>query len=430
MATLAGDTRVREGRPPTAPPARPLDIALLGLGRIGSAVARRIASGAGHHRARIAAALVRDPARRREAPLPDGATITNDPDALFARQPDVVVELLGGVEPAFTLVARALALGIPVVTANKSLLAARGRALESLAADRGVPLLYEASVLAGVPFLGALARRPHAASLSRIAGILNGTSNFVLGRMDSGASFDGALADAQRLGLAEPQPDNDVQGLDAAEKLAILIRHFGWGHIAPGRIDTSGIDGLDPAVLAAARACGGIIKPVVLGERSGTRVTAFAGPAFLPGAHRLARVTGADNALVLSAPYGDLVYAGPGAGPDATAATVLDDVGEAVTGRNRPAHEEPRPLLDVGEPDTAWFVWLTADDGVPSGEEGAARLGAHGIWLRHTSLGAGTGAGGCALLTCRVPKARLDAALAALRAATGCTSAALRVLED
>ncbi|CAN5421791.1 homoserine dehydrogenase [soil metagenome] len=424
MVTLATGSLAPQVRASTPTSSRPIDIALLGLGCIGAAVTRRLVDGQGGHHIQVTGALVREPARRRDLPLRGDTLITSDPDAIFARRPDVVVELLGGLDPAFTLVARALTLGIPVVTANKSLLAARGHELDALAARAGVPLLYEASVLAGVPFLGALARRPHASTISRLQGIVNGTSNFVLARMAAGASFAAALAEAQRLGLAEPEPAHDVHGIDAAEKLTVLLRHFGWGHVAPSRVETSGIAALTPDHLEGARKSGGTIKPIVLAARSHDRIAAFSGPAFLPHAHRLSGVNGVDNAVVLSTSYGDLVHSGPGAGPDATAATVLDDVIEAA--ERRPVAPARRDVaIDAGELETGWFVSLSGAGPLPPCEEVADFLGSHGIWMRRSSRDGNA----AFLLTYPAPKARIDGALAALHAAAGTTSLALRAVE-
>jgi homoserine dehydrogenase len=399
-------------------------VALLGAGRIGCAVAARLprARGRDGQRARIVVALVRDPARRDRGSL-RGAALTGDPEAVFTTGPDVVVELLGGVEPAATLVMRALDRGIPVVTANKSLLAAHGAGLAARAAAHGVPFLYEASVLAGVPFLGALARRREAASVSRIQGIVNGTSNYILTRMAAGVTVAGAVADAQRLGLAEPSPDHDLLGLDAAEKLAVLIHHLGWGRVAPAAIETSGIGALDPHDLAAARLFGGSIKPLVTAARGAGGLMAFSGPAFVPAAHQLSGVEGVENALVLTTRTGDVTYRGPGAGPDATAATVIDDLFEA-------AEREPRPPgpnaadLHPTTLSTGWFVRLGGPR-LPAWEDVGDLCGAYGVWMRRTERFADRGY----LLTHPAAPDRLSGALGALRAAAGLEGLAVRAVE-
>lgn len=410
------------GTPSHPPRPRSIEIALLGAGGIGSALARRIGR-SDHPPARIVRALVRDPGKPREAPFPAGC-LTTDADAVFDPRPDVVVELLGGVEPAATLVARALSRGIPVVTANKSMLAARGAELAALAVRAGVPLLYEAAVLAGVPFLGALASRASAAAISRLEGIVNGTCNVLIGALAEGTPLQVALADATRRGLAEPRPDNDLHGVDAAEKLAVLLRHLRWGEIEARGIETGTLEALTPADLAAAAAFGGVIKPVVFAARRGHSIEAFSGPAFLPSSHRLARVDGVENAIVFTTPHGTVVHGGPGAGPDATAATILDDAIEAAGGC---AWQAPVSGVAVqpGEPHTGWFVRLAGAGALPPADEIADFLGAHGIWMRRSS----TDPLSTHHLTYPAPKARLDRALASLGHASGLTSLALRTLE-
>jgi homoserine dehydrogenase len=359
--------------------------------------------------------------------------VTTDAGALFARRPSVVIELLGGVQPALTLVTYALANGIAVVTANKSLLAAHGPELAALSARTGVPLFYEASVLAGVPFLGALSRRPHAAGVTRITGIVNGTSNHILTAMRArGVELGAALLDAQRQGLAEPDPRKDVNGTDAVEKLSVLLQHFGWGHAAPGAIETVGIGDLQAADIAAAQQLGGVLKPIIFAERLADHVKAFVGPAFVPWDARLARVDGAENALALRNGYGELFYAGPGAGPAATAATVLDDVFEITRNQHRraPAAHDAEQLTParpcaIAAPESGWFVRLTSASRLPSPETVADLLGAHGLWLRRTLPEVhATWA-----LTWGAPRTRVERALAALTSASGCEASAIRALE-
>jgi homoserine dehydrogenase len=408
----------------------PVDIALLGLGQIGSAVARAIVEDdPACARIRIVGALVRNTNRTRNVTLPSPSIVTADAAALFARRPAVVIELLGGIEPAFALLTHALTNGIPVVTANKSLLAARGPELVALSARTGTPLLYEASVLAGVPFLGPLSTRPLASDVTRIEGIINGTSNYILTAMHaSGADLDAALLDAQARGLVEPDPHSDVAGIDAAEKLSVLLQHFGWGHGRPGRIETTGIEELTGADISAARQLGGVIKPVVFAERFTTEVTAFVGPAFISADARLARINGAENALTLRNRYGTLFYAGPGAGPAATAATVLDDVHEITQGqRGAAAHDFAECLspVQIGTPDSGWFIRLTSTSQLPPPESVADFLGSHGIWLRRTVGGPEA----AWAISWKASRSRIERALASLASASGCEAFAIRTLE-
>ena len=435
MVTAAVDTLEGAVRSAPALPTGTIDIALLGLGRVGSAVARAVLEGpsSGTARLRITGALIRNPEGRRDVRLPAACLLT-DAAEIFARRPGIVVEVLGGIEPAYTLVRQALESGIPVVTANKSLVAAHGDELRRIAARTGAPFLYEAAVIAGVPFLGTLSRRPHAAAAARIRGIVNGTSNYLLTQMSATrASLAAALAEAARLGLSEPDPRNDVLGIDAAEKLSVLLQHLGWGRVAPHALDVRGIDGVHASDIDTARDLGGVLKPVILAERSDDLVTAFVGPAFVPLSDRLARVDGAENALALRNGYGELFYSGPGAGPQATAATVLDDVFEAAAadGERLESRSHAPRLTDIepGAPVTAWFVRLTAAEKVPPAADIADLLGSFGVWLQRSSSPRATRQDACGFLTLPVERTRLESAIGALTAAARCSASVYRALE-
>ncbi len=310
-----------------------VSIGLLGLGNVGGAVVRATRTAADvletrGLRVRVDAALVRDLTRAR----PEAAhvpLVTSSASAFLARRYDAVIEVLGGVEPAASLVARLLDEGTPVITANKSLLAARGATLATLAKTRNTHLLFEASVVAGVPFLDAIARRPLAGAIDRVEAILNGTSNYILTAMDAeGIALDEALARAQALGYAEPDPRNDVSGRDAAEKLCVLLRHLGIADLSPDQIQTAPLTDVLRGEIERARRSGGALKQIARATRvGGGRIAASVRPEALPGDHPLARVNGALNGVLLESRFaGPLFYSGPGAGPDVTAATILDDL--------------------------------------------------------------------------------------------------------
>ena len=253
------------------------------------------------------------------------------PIDLFASGADVIVEVLGGREPARTLVAAALERGVPVVTANKTLLAHDGEALRALARTSGTPFAYEASVLAGVPFIGSLSRRPLASRAVRIEGIVNGTSHYVLSAIANGASFARALGDAVERGFAEPDSSADVGGRDAAEKLAILLHLAGRRDVSVDNLPRIAIDVVEPADFEGASRLGGTIKPVAIASVDAGGVDAWVGPAFVDRVHPFAALEGVANAVRLTSAAGDtLTFAGPGAGPRATAVTILDDVVEAL----------------------------------------------------------------------------------------------------
>lgn len=392
-------------------------VGLLGLGNVGSAFARHAREDADHLNARgfapiIATALVRSTARPRAA-APFVGSITRDIDAFFAEPVDVIVEALGGVDAAYALVRRALDRGIPVVTANKSLVAAHGDELAQVARRRATAFRYEAGCIAGVPFLGTFERRPLASRASAVTAILNGTTNSILTAMASGVSFDAALADAQRRGFAEPDPSMDISGADAAEKLAILVRLFGRLLVDPSTVPTEGIGGVEPGDIAAAAAFDGAIRPVAQASWDGRTVHAFVGPAFVAGAHPLARVGGVTNGvLIKSLRQGSMCFTGPGAGPDVTAATLLDDVAELMTERRvrTPSPEPSTPAASISRPASAWFVRL---GGAALESDVADLLGSYGIWTTRVARRADR----TYVLTCAAGYARVQAALGALQAA-------------
>jgi homoserine dehydrogenase len=433
-ATVSTLTPARHAAATFAPSAaRPVDIALLGLGRVGSAVASLALSLPDSFGldVRIGGALVRDCDRPREAGLHRRVSLTSDAADLIGRRPDLVIEVLGGLEPARTILIDALERGIPVVTANKSLIAAHGDELFTAAARGGTVLRYEASVLAGVPFLGTFASRPLAARVTGVTGIVNGTTNYILTQMERAQQdFEDALADAQRLGLAEPDPASDVDGIDAVEKLAVLVRHFGRRSVRTAHIETVGIREVQAADLRQAREFGGAIKLVVAADWPAGAVEAFVGPAFVPADDKLSRIDGVENAISLGRDHPlDLFYSGPGAGPAVTAATILDDVAECCAS---PLECGPGAAVEPSScqaPATAWFVRLSGI-ALPHGAEIADLLGSYGVWLRRISpVDASAGRSSCYLLTWPSPRARLDRAVSALADACACDVFAIRTLE-
>jgi homoserine dehydrogenase len=420
----------RTSAAPIAAPARASEIriGLLGVGRVGAAVAKRApsASKIGGRRMRIVSALARDASRTR-----DGVTgLTDKPEGVFASRPTVIVEALGGIEPARTLVLEALARGIPVVTANKTLLAYHGEELMAAACAAGVALRFEASVIAGVPFLGTLARRPFAADITSLVGIVNGTTNYVLSRMSTAhTSYADALAEAQRCGYAEPDPAKDVNGFDAAEKLAVLIRQCAGMRVIAPAIETTGISRITPEDHEHAAELGGTIKPIVFAAWDQPQISAFAGPAFVPRTHALSAIDGPTNAICLCDRNGrEVSFAGPGAGPDVTASTILDDVLEASA--ERPLDYEPAPAASVAAPSTRWFVRLASRDRLPPGTEVAAICARQNVWIDQTSL-ADTRRG-CEtkwLLTHACRRDQIERVAAALQAAS-CAATAWRAVQD
>ena len=404
-----------------------VDVALLGCGNVGAAFARLAARALDHHTTvRVISTLVREPGRAR--PLGASTRLIRDPRAALDDEPAVVVELLGGIEPARSILLEALARRIPVVTANKTLLARCGRELRAAARASATPLLYEGAVLAGVPFLGTFARRPHAAAVTGLTGIVNGTTNYVLSRCgDTGTTMIVALAEAQRLGFAEPDPRNDVEGIDAAEKLAVLMQHFAGREVNPGDLETSGIAALEAIQLAHAAELGGVIKAVVYADWTGSP-EAFAAPAFVPAAHPLARVDGVENAILLTSAHGRLLFQGPGAGPETTAATVLDDVRE-IAGGTAAVHTAAVSSCTVAAPETEWLITLRGTR-LPAAHDVADLLASFGVFAhRTTAVRSDDGRESRSCLAWRSTRHRVELALSALRGASGCDAFALRAIE-
>ena len=399
---------------------RTIRIGLLGLGRVGQAVARLAADrGAIAHagiRFHVDHALVRDTAKRRDCPKP--ARITNDASAFLRGHYDVVVDALDAVEPARTLIARLLGRGTSVVTANKALVARHGPHLDAIAAAHGASVRFEATALAAVPFLGTLADRPLVASVDRALAIVNGTSNYLLTSLAGpDASFASALAAAQQRGFAEPDPSRDLDGLDAADKLLLLTSLFGWGRVSLEGLEVRGIRNITADDLAAARSLGGTLKPVVFAQRDAAGVSAFVGPAFLSATEPLASLGGALNGIRLDGRYvTNLFFSGPGAGPDVTAATLLDDVVQAASVKKR-IHQRPavssRPVF-TSPPITPWLIRVSFPGVVPGAAAVASLATACGFHVeRVAEFAAGT-----SRWICAAPQSGRDFAAAIARLQT------------
>jgi len=336
-------------------------IGCLGYGRVGQAVAELIGGG---QTWRVTAALVRDLSKPRSGPR-SGAPLdlTTTPSAFFNRELDVVIEAMGGVHPAYEYVRQALEAGIPVVTANKSLMAEKGEELRAIARRAGVSFAYEAAVLAGVPFIGAWSRRPLMGAPLRITGILNGTSHFLTCALERGGSFESALAEAIDRGYAEPDSAADVSGRDAAEKLTILAHLSGCRDLKVSDVTTLGVAALTPVDFRAARALGGVIKPIATTSFAPDNPGAWVGPALVDARHVAASSRGVHNVLEIhhcGFPSAPVTFAGPGAGPAVTAATILDDVAEVISGGLNVFPPEPRaaiPARDLRSPAAgSWFL--------------------------------------------------------------------------
>ena len=422
--------RLRGAKPAPQTAVRTIRIGLLGVGQVGQAVARLAADRAAtlHTgiRFRIEQALVRDVTRLRQCPRP--ARVTSNPSAFLRGNYDVVVEALDTIEPARTLVARLLGRGTPVVSANKALVAAHGLDLQALAAARECAFRFEATALSAVPFLGTLAERPLVASVHRVLAIVNGTSNYLLTSLsEPGATLAQALARAQALGYAEPDPARDLDGLDSADKLLLLTTLFGWGRMSREVLEVRGIRDVTADDLAAARSAGGTIKAVIAAERDAAGVRAYVGPAFVPAHEPLASLTGALNGIRLDGRHvSNLFFSGPGAGPDVTAATLLDDAVQAASAEAR-MHHRPSPPTSVvfpSSPATSWLVRLTFPGLLPPPEAVARLVTDAGVPVEHVVEHSTVSS--CWLFSGRQTRRGIDAALARLVATHRIDASALR----
>ena len=331
-------------------------IGLAGAGTIGSGLLRLIQTNPAARGLRIKTLLVRDTSKPRPG-LPSGVKITARPEDLIEDPDiDVIVELLGGVDAAFRLVSQALKAGKSVVTANKNLLAERGPELFALAAEHRVSLGFEASVCAGIPIIRILQESLRADRITSLEGIVNGTTNYLLTRMsEERAAYADCLADAQRLGFAEPDPDYDVSGKDAVCKAGILATLAFGAYVDFRRVPTTGIDALDLEDIRQAEAMGYRIKLLASARRTPAgSLVAEVGPVLLPLDHPLASVRMEYNAvLVESEGLVKTLASGKGAGPAPTAVSLLGDLLDLDEGRARipgPDHPFLGKAADLGGP--------------------------------------------------------------------------------
>jgi homoserine dehydrogenase len=312
----------------------PLRVALLGCGTVGSEVVRLMQTRADDLAARVGAPLelagiaVRRLGKARDLDV-DEALFTTDAAALVARDDvDLVVEVIGGIEPARSLLVTALRAGKGVVTANKALLAEDGATLHAAALGGGADLYYEASTAGAIPILRPLRESLTGDDVHRVMGIVNGTTNFILTRMhEQGMGFSEALDEATALGYAEADPTADVDGFDAAAKAAILAGLAFHTRVTAADVHREGITEVTAADVASARAMGCVVKLLAIAERLGDGVSVRVHPAMIPDTHPLASVREAYNAVfVEAASAGQLMFYGRGAGGAPTASAVLGDL--------------------------------------------------------------------------------------------------------
>jgi homoserine dehydrogenase len=353
----------------------PLRIALLGCGVVGSAVGRLLTQHGDDLAARvgrpleIAGIAVRRAGRDRSDLGLDPGLFTTDAEELVTRA-DVVVEVIGGIEPARSLILSAMKHGASVVTANKALLAQDGPTLYAAAQDAGVDLYYEAAVAGAIPLLRPLRESLAGDDVRRVLGIVNGTTNYVLDKMDTtGASFHDAIEQAQALGYAEADPTADVEGFDAAAKAAILASLAFHTRVSGADVHREGITEITAADVAAAKEMDCVVKLLAICERTGDGVSVRVHPAMIPRSHPLAGVREAFNAVFVEADAaGQLMFYGRGAGGDPTASAVLGDVvavaRHRVGGGRGPGESAyaDLPILPMGSAQTRYHISLDVAD--------------------------------------------------------------------
>lgn len=373
----------------------PIKVALLGCGTVGSEVVRLITEQADDLTARVGAPLqlvgvaVRRPERH---PGIDPSLLTTDVDALLERDVDIVVEVIGGIEPVKSWLLKALRAGKSVISANKALLAEAGDELHAAAAGGGADLYYEAAVAGAIPILRPLSESLTGDRIQRVIGIVNGTTNYILSRMDeSGSSFAEALAEATDLGYAEADPTADVDGFDAASKAAILAGIAFHSPVVAADVYREGISQVSAADVASARAMGCTIKLLAICERvaqedGAEAISVRVYPAMLPRTHPLAGVGDAFNAVFVEAEAaGPLMFYGKGAGGAPTASAVLGDLVAAARNRVAASNGAPLPryaglpIRPMGLTPTRYHVSLDVADRAGVLAAVASEFAAHGV---------------------------------------------------
>ncbi len=351
-------------------------VGILGGGTVGGALAHRLLT----ERETIATKagisldlrhlVVRELDKPRPYAFPSGVLTDQAQEVVDDPAVQLVVELMGGMDPAGELVLRALNAGKPVVTANKELVAERGRELIEAAEANGVSLLFEAAVGGAIPIIRPLSESLAGEKLTEVLGIVNGTTNFILTQMcDNDAAYAEALSEAQRLGYAEADPTADVSGADAASKAAILASLSFGTWVGSEDVYREGIEGIDSVDISFAADLGYLPKLLAVASDTGNGVSVRVHPTLIPDDHPLATIRGSQNAVYVKGPeVGQLLFAGPGAGGDPTATAVLGDMitasRELLAGAQAPPRVRfgPGRLREFEEVETSWYLRLEVLD--------------------------------------------------------------------
>jgi homoserine dehydrogenase len=372
-------------------------VGVIGAGNVGSALVELLSDPSRAHALvdgataplELVGVAVRDKTKSRAGV--EDRLLTTDVEGLIESDLDVLVELAGSVEPARTYVALALSRGVSVVTANKAMMAEHGTELAKLAHEHAADLFYEASVGGAIPILRALRSSLAGERISRVMGIVNGTTNFILTKMtNEGSDYQSALEEAQALGYAEADPSADVEGFDAAAKVQILASLAFGTPLCGEEIWREGISGIRAVDVEFARRSGYVIKLIGVAERVGEHgISRRAHPALIPFAHPLASVSGATNAVfVEGVRSGPLMWLGQGAGGAPTATAVLGDVLDAARNRVSGRHDVPfsgdRSLHSVaaGELSSVFYLGVDVLDRPGVLSEVAGVFGRHNVSIR------------------------------------------------
>jgi homoserine dehydrogenase len=340
---------------------RPLRIGLMGFGTVGTAVAR-ILTEARPEGLELTHIFNRKVARKRADWVDASVEWCEEADKVFTSDVDVIVELVGGLEPAGLWIKRALEAGKSVVTANKKLIAYHGVELEKLAAEKGGHIKYGAAVAGGIPVIPAIEQGLAGDRVDRIEGILNGTCNFILSKMESGAEYAPVLKEAQALGYAEADPTEDVGGFDARAKLSILMRLAMRVHVNPDEITPRSITAVSAIDFSYARDLGCTIRQIARAERVGGHIAASVGPTLVPITSPIAWSHGTENMVVVGGHYcGEVVFSGHGAGGNPTAVAVVSDLIALAHGSRR--IEIPSEHAAIGtESEVAHYIRFRVKD--------------------------------------------------------------------
>jgi homoserine dehydrogenase len=436
----------------------PVRVGLLGCGTVGSSLISLLQRQNSPIGARtgldivVAAVAVRDVSRPRPEAIAEALLTTDAASIVVDPAIDVVVEVMGGIEPARTLVLAALGAGKPVITANKALLAAHGAELFAAADAAGVDLLFEAAVAGGIPFIRPLRESLRGEPIRRVMGIMNGTTNYILTRMtEAGAQYSDALHEAQALGYAEADPTADVEGLDAAAKIAIVASIAYGVDVTDSMVDAEGISSITADDIAFATRNGFVIKLLAVAERfdteHGDELIAAVHPVLVPANHPLSSVRDSFNAVFVEGEaVGELMFYGRGAGGDPTASAVLGDLIDASVNLRAGAHGSigslgaPR-IRPSDQTSSAHYLSLVAVDRPGVLATIASVLGDNGVSIASMAQSAADSELGGSLaddearldfITHRVGRRELTATLAALRSleAVRRVGSVIRVLSE